>query len=383
MYEDTHRELMRTTTRLCEAEINPHFQDWESNGAFPAHDLFKQLGAAGLLGVNKPEAFGGSGLDSTYQVAFHEALGASRCASISLAVAVQTDMATPALARYGSDALRQEFLRPSITGEYVACLGVSEVEAGSDMSAIRTTARRDGDDYLIDGGKMWTTNGTQADWMCLLCNTDSGNPLFNKSLICVPMSSPGVTVVRRLRKLGMAASDTAQIFFDNVRVPARFVIGSPGRGLTYQSEAFLDERLCAAAASLLPMERAIALTIDYTRERRAFGRRVLDNQSVHFRLAELQTGVELLRSLVYRAAQQRAERDATRLVCMAKLTAGRLQREVMDSCLQYFGGMGYLEESEIARMFRDARLASIGGGTDEMMLLMISRLMGMLASAKE
>jgi citronellyl-CoA dehydrogenase len=292
---------------------------------------------------------------------------------------VHTDMATPALTRYGSDELREEFLRPSIAGDYVSCLGVSEVGAGSDVASIKTRARKEGGDYVIDGGKMWTTNGTQADWMCLLCNTGEGPVHRNKSLICVPMKTKGVQVARKLDKLGMRASDTAQIFFDGVRVPQRYRIGEEGKGFIYQMQQFQEERLWAAAGGLVKMERIIEDTIEYTRGRIAFGQSILDNQVVHYKLAELQTKVELLRSLVYRAVEEYlGGADVTRLASMAKLTVGRLQREVADACLQYWGGMGYMSETEVSRYFRDSRLTSIGGGADEVMLAIICKQMGTL-----
>ena len=379
IYSEQHRELMRSVTRFCEVEINPHVDEWERAGIFPAHEVFKKAGEQGLLGIHKPEKFGGLGLDYSYEIAFCEALGASRSGSVAMAIGVQTDMATPALARHGSDALREEFLRPSITGEYVACLGVSEVGAGSDVASIKTQARRDGGDYVIDGGKMWTTNGTQADWMCLLCNTGDGPVHRNKSLICLPMKTRGVEVARKLDKLGMRASDTAQIFFDGVRVPQRYRIGEEGMGFIYQMQQFQEERLWAAAGGLVKMERAIADTIEYTRNRVAFGQSILDNQVVHFKMAELQTKVELLRSLVYRAVEEYLNgADVTNLASMAKLTVGRLQREVADSCLQYYGGMGFMSETEVSRFFRDGRLTSIGGGADEIMLSIICKLMGIL-----
>ncbi len=379
LYAEPHRALMESVTRFVEAEINPHVAAWEQEGIFPAHALFRKMGQNGFLGITKPEAYGGLGLDYSYGLAFCEALGNTQCASVAMAVGVQVDMATPALARHGSDSLRREFLAPSISGEYVACLGVSEVGAGSDVASIKTTARKDGDDYVINGGKMWTTNGTQADWMCLLANTSDGPAHRNKSLICMPMRSKGVEVARKLDKLGMRASDTAQIFLTDVRVPQRYRIGEENKGFIYQMEQFQIERLWAAAGCLRKMERAIAMTMDYTANRLIFGRSVLDNQVVHFRLAELQTKVELLRSLVYRAVETMlGGADVTQLASMAKLTAGRLLREVIDSCLQYWGGMGFMTESEISRMYRDGRLTSIGGGADEVMLSIIAKGMGIL-----
>ena len=223
---------------------------WEEAGIFPAHEVFKKMGDLGFLGLNKPPAYGGQGLDYSYAMVMAEELGNIACGSVPMAIGVQTDMATPALARFGSDELKRQFLAPSIAGDYVACLGVSEVGAGSDVASIKTTARKDGDDYVIDGGKMWTTNGTQADWMCLLANTSEGAAHKNKSLICLPMKTKGVEIARKLDKLGMRSSDTAQIFFDNVRVPRRYLIGEEGKGFIYQMLQFQEERLWAAAANL-------------------------------------------------------------------------------------------------------------------------------------
>jgi citronellyl-CoA dehydrogenase len=374
-----HAALAESVRKFVATEINPFVDEWERDGAFPAHELFRRMGALGFLGISKPERFGGLGLDWSYNLAFCEALGDVNGGSIPMAVGVQTDMATPALARFGSDELRDEFLRPAIAGEQVACIGVSEPGAGSDVASIRTTARRDGGDYVINGGKMWITNGTQADWMCMLANTGEGPAHRNKSLLVVPLDAPGVNVARKLDKLGMRASDTAQIFFEDVRVPQRFRIGDEGMGFTYQMRQFQEERLWGAAAGLRYMERAIADVAAYGRQRTIFGRPLLDNQVVYFRLAELQTEIEALRALVYRAVEGHVQGDdVTPLASMAKLKAGRLLREVADSCLQYHGGMGYMNENPITRMYRDGRLTSIGGGADEVMLGIIAKHMGIL-----
>ena len=380
LYGPEHIELQRSARRFIDAEINPHVDAWEEAEIFPARELFRKLGKLGLLGLTKPVEFGGQGLDYSYAMAFAEVLGAIDCGGIPMAIGVQTDMATPALARHGSDAVRGEFLAPSIAGEMIACIGVSETGAGSDVASIKTTARSDGSDYIINGGKMWTTNGTQADWMCLLANTSSdGGPHKNKTLICVPMKAKGVEVTKKLKKLGMWASDTAQVFFDDVRVPKRNRIGEEGRGFIYQMEQFQEERLWAGASKCGTLDRVLDLTIAYTRERRAFGRSILDNQAVHFRLAELKCEIEALRSLTYRAAEAMlAGEDVTMLASMAKLKAGRAMREVTDACLQYWGGAGYLWESPVSRAFRDGRLTSIGGGADEIMLTIIAKSMGTL-----
>jgi citronellyl-CoA dehydrogenase len=376
-FTQEHDELRRTLERFCEQELNPHVDEWEEAGIFPAHEVFRKLGALGLLGLSKPEEYGGGGLDYSYSMVMAEALGNCRCGGVPMAIGVQTDMATPALARFGSDELRKEFLAPAISGDMVACIGVSEPSAGSDVAAIRTTARKDGGDYVINGSKMWITNGTQADWMCCLASTSDGSPHKNKSLIVLPMRTQGVVVEKKLRKIGMHASDTAQIFFDDVRVPQRYLIGQEGLGFTYQMLQFQEERLWGAANALGGLDNAIRATIDYTRERKIFGRSVLDNQVVHFTLAELQTEVEALRALVYRATElYLSGQNVAQLASMAKLKAGRLTREVADKCLQFWGGMGYTWENPISRLYRDGRLASIGGGADEVMLSIICKLAG-------
>lgn len=378
LYTQEHQELQRSVKKFIETEINPHVDAWEDAEIFPAHELFKKMGDAGFLGINKPQAYGGMGLDYSYQLAFVEALGDVRCGGVPMAIGVQTDMATPALARFGSDELRKEFLAPTIAGDLVCSIGVSEPGAGSDVASIKTFARKDGDDYVITGTKMWITSGTQSDWICLLANTSEGAPHKNKTLICVPMKAKGVSVAKKLKKLGMWSSDTAQLYFDEVRVPQRYRIGEEGMGFTYQMQQFQEERLYAAA-QWTALDRILRETIAYTRERQAFGQSILDNQYVHFRLAELKTEIEALRALVHDAAAKLvAGEDVTLLASMAKLKVGRLGREVADGCLQFWGGMGYVWESSVSRLFRDIRLSSIGGGADEVMLGIIAKYMGTL-----
>lgn len=375
-----HEELRRTVKRFIDAEINPHVDEWEKDEIFPAHEVYKKMGDLGLLGLDKPEEFGGLGLDYSFNATFTEALADINCGGVPMSIGLQTDMATPALAHRGSDELRREFLAPAISGEMVACLGVSETGGGSDVAAIRTTARKDGDDYVIRGGKMWTTCGTQADFCVVLANTSEGQPHRNKSLIIVPMKTKGVAVAAKIRKIGMNSSDTAQLYFDDVRVPQRNRIGEEGRGFIYQMEQFQKERLWGALHSGQKLMNVINQTIEYTRQRKAFGKSILDNQFVQFKLAEYLTEVEALRSMCYRAADGViAGQDVTPLASMAKLKAGRLMREVTDGCLQFWGGMGYVWESPVSRAYRDGRLTSIGAGADEVMLQIISKHMGIFA----
>lgn len=383
-FTEEHEQLRDSMRKFIDREINPHVDAWEQEEIFPAHDLFKKLGDQGFLGISKPEAYGGLGLDYSYSVLAAETLGWVECGAIPMAIGVQTDMCTPALAKFGSDELRKEFLEPSIAGDLVGCVGVSEPGAGSDVASIKSTARRVGDDYIINGTKMWITNGMQADWMCMLVNTSEGKPHKNKSLIMVPLDAPGVERARKLKKIGMWSSDTAQLFFDDVKVPARYVIGQEGMGFTLQMLQFQEERLWGAANVIGGLEQALALTKEYTGQREAFGATIRDNQYVHFKLAELSTEVECLRALVWAATEQYISgKDVTRLASMAKLKAGRLAREVADGCLQFWGGMGYMWESKISRFFRDGRLISIGGGADEVMLSIICKLEGTLPRRKK
>ena len=377
-----HLEIQKTLKRFIDAEINPHVDEWEAAEIFPAHEVFKKLGNLGLLGLTKPEAHGGAGLDYSYGLAMAEALGHIHCGGIPMSIGVQTDMCTPALARFGSEELQREFLAPAITGDMVGCIGVSEPGAGSDVSAIKSVARKDGDDYVISGQKMWITNSLQADWMCMLVNTGEGPAHKNKSLVMVPLREggklrPGIEVAKKIRKIGMNASDTGLLYFDEVRVPQRNRIGAEGHGFIYQMQQFQEERLWAAASCLQSLSNCIGWTMEWAQERKLFGATLADQQWVQFRLAEMKTDLEALRALTYRACEMYVGgQDVLELASMGKLMAGRLNRTIPDGCLQFWGGMGYTWENKVSRMFRDGRLASIGGGADEVMLGIIAKTMG-------
>jgi citronellyl-CoA dehydrogenase len=306
LYTEDHRNIMDSIRRFVSAEIDPFVDEWEAAEIFPAHALFKKMGDLGFLGITKPVEYGGMGLDFSYAVAAAEALGYAHAQGVGMGVGVQTDMATPALTAFGSDELKRNYLAPAIAGDMVCSIGVSEAGAGSDVASLKTRAVRDGDDYVISGSKMWITNGTQADWICLLCNTSDGPVHKNKSLIVVPLREDGKRVrgveVQKIRKFGMWCSDTAQIFFDEVRVPVRNRIGDEGRGFIYQMKQFQEERLNGAARRLA-CNALIEETADYLRQRIAFGKPLLDNQFIQFKLAELKTEMEALRALVYMATQ--------------------------------------------------------------------------------
>ena len=380
-----HEQIRDTLKRYIDEHINPHVDEWEEAGIFPAHQVFKGLGDLGLLGLTKPEAYGGAGLDYSYGMVMAETLGHINCGGVPMAIGVQTDMCTPALARFGSDELRKEFLMPAIAGDMVGCIGVSEPGAGSDVAGIKSVARKDGDDYVISGQKMWITNGIQADWMCMLVNTSDGPAHKNKSLVMVPMRdgpngqlTKGIEIAQKIRKIGMNSSDTGLIYFDDVRVPQRNLIGQEGAGFVYQMQQFQEERLWAAASSLVTLTECVRQTIEWAQQRKMFGATLIDQQWVQFKLAELQTEIESLRALTWRAGELYVgEQDVLQLASMAKLKAGRLTREVADTCLQFWGGMGFTWENRVSRLYRDGRLGSIGGGADEVMLGIIAKTMGM------
>jgi len=378
-WTDEHESIRETAAKFVDNEINPFVDQWEEDGIFPAHELFKKLGNLGMLGISKPEQYGGLGLDYSYSIVFAEEMGRIQTGGVGMGIGIQTDMSTPALAKFGSEELCNEFLVPAISGDVVTSIAVSEPHAGSDVAAIKTEAKKDGDDYVINGTKMWISNSTQADYFCLLANTSEGQRHKNKSLIIVPSDTPGVSLSEPLNKLGMRSSDTAQIFFDNVRVPQKNRIGEEGMGFMYQMFQFQEERIYAAASALKSYENIIQETIEYTKQRETFGKPILDNQIVQFKLAELQTEVELLRALTYNAVEEYIDgKDVLTKASMVKLKSGRLGRELTDACLQFWGGMGFMWESSVARAYRDTRLGSIGGGSDEVMLGIISKQMGLL-----
>lgn len=376
---DEHRAIRETVSQFVDKEINPYVDQWEADGLFPAHTLFKKMGDLGLLGIAKPTEYGGMGLDYSYQIVFAEELGRITCGGVPMAIGVQTDMATPALAKHGSGALREQFLSLAISGDAVFSIAVSEPHAGSDVVATKTTAVKDGNDYVINGSKMWITNSTQADFLCVLVNTGADGGYKDKSLVLVPTENPGVSFSEKLNKLGMRSSDTAQIFFDDVRVPQSNRIGDEGAGFIYQMQQFQEERMFIAANNLKNLELCIEETINYTAQRDVYGRSLLSNQVIQYRLAELQTEIEALRALIYSAVEGYIQgEEVTLKASMAKLKAGRLAREVPDACMQYWGGMGFMWDNFVSRTYRDARLASIGGGADEVMLGIIAKKMGLV-----
>ncbi len=372
---DQFRAVMR---KLVEEEINPHVDEWEKARIFPAHELFPKFGAVGALGLEYDAEYGGGGADHSFTVVFAEEIGKADLAGVPMALAVQASMATPALARFGSDELKRTYLAPAIAGEMVCSVAVSEPGAGSDVAGITTRARRDGDDWVINGRKMWITNGTQADWICLLARTSDEGGYQGMSLILVPTDTPGFSVGRKIDKMGNHASDTAELVFDDVRVPVSHTIGEEGNGFQMQMAQFQDERLVGAYMATSGARRALDRTKDYLQIREAFGKPLLANQYLQYTLADLIAEVEMLQGYLHYAAERYVNgEDVIREATIAKLKAGQISRKVADTCVQYHGGMGYAEEMWVARYFRDSRLGSIGGGADEVMLRILTMMEGM------
>jgi citronellyl-CoA dehydrogenase len=372
------KAFQQTIRDFFEAEVNPHIDDWERERIFPAHQVFKRAGELGMLGITYDPKFGGAGLDYWWTAAYTEAMSeACPCNGIPMAIMVQTDMCTPALHDFGSDDLKERFLRPSIAGDMVGAIGVSEPSAGSDVFSIRTTAVREGDVYRINGRKIFITNGTQADYITLLTKTDASQGHHGFTLIVVPTSSPGFGVAKKLEKLGNHCSDTAELVFDDVRVPVENRIGEEGWGFIYQMKQFQKERMIAAIGAVAGAQTMLKKTIEYVKDRVVFGRPLAAKQVVQFTLAELQTEIEMLRQFNYHCVRMYvAQEECTRETSMAKLAAGRLVRKVADWCIQFHGGYGYMDEYLISRYWRDSRLLSIGGGADEVMLQIIAKLEG-------
>ncbi len=374
---DQFRQMVRD---IVDKEINPHADAWEEAGIFPAHELFPKLGAAGILGLEYDPAFGGQGADHTYTLIYGEEIGRCVTGGVAMAISVQTDMATPALHSFGSAELKEKYLRPALAGEMVAAIAVTEPDAGSDVANIRTRAVQDGDEWVINGTKLYITNGTQADWLCLLARTSDEGGYRGMSQIIVPTDTPGFSVSRKLDKLGQRSSDTAELSFVDMRVPVSNTIGEIGRGFQQQMDQFQNERLIAAYMASGALRDALDKTIAYVKDRGAFGKTLADNQWIQFKLAELVAEVDILQHY-NRACAEAIVNDAdpftvTKMASIAKLKTGRLQREVSDWAMQFHGGIGYMEETWTARYYRDARLLSIGGGADEVMLRIIAQLEG-------
>lgn len=370
-FTEEHDMLRETVKQFCRREIAPHTVEWDEAGIFP-REIFKKAADLGLFGIRVDPQWGGSGLDWWMTAAYIEGLTHGDNGGVAMALMVQSDITIPALAELGTDEQREEFLRPAVAGERIAALGISEPSGGSDVAAITTRARVAGDDLVINGQKLWITNGTRADFIILAVRTgaDETKEAGHRgvSLVLFPTDVKGFAVGKKLKKVGNLSSDTAELFFEECRIPKRYVLGEWNRGFYYTMHNFQGERLVSAIAAVSTMSRALDLAIAYGKERAAFGRPVGSFQVWQHKFAEHCTSVEAAKWLTYRAVDlvNRGE-PAVREITMAKLFTSELSQRVAYDCMQIFGGFGYTVEYPISRIWRDVRLHTIGAGTTEIM----------------
>jgi citronellyl-CoA dehydrogenase len=365
-FTEEHYMLRDTVKKFVQAEIAPHAEEWDEAGIFPK-ELFKKAADLGLFGIRIDPKWGGSGLDWWATAAYLEGFSYCNNGGVGMALFVQSEITLPVLEELGNDEQREEFLKPAVAGDRIAALAISEPGGGSDVAALTTRARIEGDELVISGQKLWITNGTRADFMITAVRT-GGEGHRGISMVIFPTDVKGFSVGKKLKKVGNLASDTAELFFDNCRIPARYVLGEIGKGFYYTMHNFQGERLAAALSSVAMMERAIEYAVAYGRERRAFGRPIGQFQVWKHRFAEHLTSVEAAKWLTYRALDliNRGER-AVREITMAKLFTSDLSQKVTYDCMQIFGGFGYTTDYPISRFWRDARLSTIGAGASEIM----------------
>ncbi|AMJ63204.1 acyl-CoA dehydrogenase family protein [Bosea sp. PAMC 26642] len=368
-FTEEHEALRDQVRRFVETEIKPHADAWEEQGFVP-REVLKRMGALGFFGIRYPAEYGGSEMDTMATVVLAEEFGRSTYSGVAITALVHTDMASVHIANAGSQAQRDAHMPGIIAGEKIVAVAVTEPDAGSDVKGIRTTARREGDSYVLNGAKMFITNGVHADLYCVAAKTDlSAKPSQSVSIFLVEKGTPGFRVSRALDKHGWRSSDTAELVFEDCRIPAENILGQEGRGFYAIMSNFQNERTVIGAMAIGEAQAAIDLTLDYVRTRKAFGAPLWDKQAIRQKLAMLAARVEAGRQLVYHAAWLDAQGfDATKEVSMVKALCGELVNEVMYACLQFHGGMGFMRESTIERMTRDARVQSIGGGATEVML---------------
>ncbi|HEU4962328.1 MAG TPA: acyl-CoA dehydrogenase family protein [Bacilli bacterium] len=370
----TEHEMFRESLRdFIDREIAPHVTEWEAQQAFPYRDLYRKMGQEGFLGLTYSEEYGGLGLDYGYTLVWGEELGRIAGGGIPMSVSVQTDMCTPAIAKYGSDLLKREFLQPAIYGEKIGAIAVTEPGAGSDVAAIRTEAKRDGDHYVINGSKAYITNGGIADFVVILCRT-SQDGIRGMSLLVVPTDTPGFTITKTHDKLGNRICNHASMRFEDVRVPVDYLIGEEGNGFKMQMEQFMSERLILGIITCSQAQAVLEKTKAYAKERHVFDQPLLQHQHIGFTLVDLELELTFLQQMVTHTVQLYMEgKECTREVAMIKLKASRLLRAAADHGLQIFGGYGYMEESGMPQLYRDARAASLAGGTDEVMQYLLQK----------
>jgi citronellyl-CoA dehydrogenase len=385
-YTEEHDHFRKTVRQFAEREILPHVDEWEKAKDFP-NELFKKAGDLGILGAHYPVDKGGSGGDYWFSVAKCQELPRGGCAGVTMALLVQTDMATPVIADLGTPGQIEEFLKPALAGERIAAIGVSEPGAGSDVAGIRTYAKKDGDDYVLNGQKTFITNGARASFITMLAKTSPDSGSHGCSFFLVPTNLKGFRVGRKLEKIGNHASDTAELFLEDVRIPKRYLLGEEDMGFMYLMQNFQSERLAGAVSGIAGARLAVEYARKYGEDRVAFGKPIIKRELWQHRFVDMYTKLEMAEAfndkVVDRYNHERyvektnVSFETVKLISMAKIVAGDLVAEIMDQCLQFHGGWGYVEEFHIARAWRDARLLRIGGGTSETMAYYLAKLMAL------
>jgi citronellyl-CoA dehydrogenase len=377
MYFDKFQNDARKAVKdFVDKAINPNVDEWEETTA-PLHSLFKKMGDLGFLGIRYDPEYGGQGLDYWYETVFLEEIFHIRALGVSTAICVQTHLATPAIHEFGSEYLKETYLKPAIAGDFVSAIAITEPDAGSDVLAIRTHAEKKEDHYLLNGSKTFITNGTQADFLTLLARTSDEPGHHSFGLFVVPTDLPGFSVSSKLDKMGYRSSDTAELFFDDVKVPAENLIGKEGEGFIYQMKQFQHERFTVLVAAYICSQDMIRMTVDYIRKRVVFGEPLIKKQVLRHRLADWLTQIECLKQLTYHIVRMKMQRlDVTREISMGKLYGGQMAKRIAEGCLQMFGGMGFMNETLISRYYRDVCLMSIGAGADEVMSEIIAKIEG-------
>src|SRR3954471_12690117 len=376
IFNDEHEQLRESIRKFAQKELAPHAEEWEET-TFPDW-VFTRMGELGFLGLTYPEEYGGQGGDYFSGLVLGEEIGHSNSGGLTMGVAVHTDMANPPILAFGTEEQKQRYLVPAIKGEKISCLGITEPDAGSDVAGIKTRAVRDGDDWIINGSKMYITNGIRADYIVLVTKTDPDAGYDGFTLFIVDTDTPGFIREKKLEKLGMHASDTALLAFQDVRVPGSAVLGQVGKGFYNIMWELQGERLIGAAGCVAGAQLAFDQTLEYALGRRGFGRPIGSFPALRHKFADMATRIEAARQLTYTTAWRFANGEyPVREISMAKLNAARMYCEVADECLQIHGGAGYMVEYGIERVWRDARLNRIGAGTDEVMLDVIGRSYGL------
>ena len=385
-FREEHDQFRKTVRTFAQKELAPFVDEWEKSECFP-NEVFKRAGELGLFSAHYKEEQGGLGGDYWFSIAKGEELPHCNSAGVSMGLLVQGDMATPVIGDLGTKEQIEEFLKPALRGEKIAALGVTEPNAGSDVAGIQTWARKDGDDYVINGAKTYITNGTRADFVTLLAKTSPEQGAHGCSFFLVPTSTKGFIVSKKLKKVGNHASDTAELAFDEMRIPKRYLLGEENMGFMYLMQNFQTERLIAATSCCGGMQIALDDAVAYGRDRKAFGKPIIKREYWQHKFVDLYTKLEAGRALSYKAAESynhdkhvaggQVSMDTVKLISMAKVFVGEISSEIIDQCMQFHGGAGYMEEYRIARAFRDQRLLRIGGGTTETMRYYLAKLMGL------